>query len=61
MDYVISKKKIAMELYVVNIIFEDQDPFDVVFSAKSFSDAKNIINEKYPNCKIISVKELYKQ
>ena len=49
-----------MEIFCVNIIFEGKAPFDIVFSAMSFSDAKNRINEKYPNCKIISLKELYK-
>ena len=55
------EKNWFMELFCVNIIDEGKGPFEIIFSAISSLDAKNIINEKHPNCKIISVDELYKK
>jgi len=49
-----------MEIYCVNLMNEGKDPFEIIFSARSYKDAKNMINEKYPNCIIISMKEMFK-
>ncbi|NOR88071.1 MAG: hypothetical protein GQ527_10710 [Bacteroidales bacterium] len=48
-----------MEIYRVNITYDNSGPYEIVLSAMSVIDAKNKINEKYSNCEIISVKELY--
>jgi len=59
-NYVISSKKnYSMEIFCVHIINEGKGPSEIVFSALSSSDAKNMVNEKYPNCEIISIKEFY--
>ena len=48
-----------MEIFRVNLIYDGSGPYEIILSALSAIDAKNKINEKYSNCKIISIKELY--
>lgn len=47
-----------MEIYFVNLKCPENGNVTEKIKADSIDEAKNIVKNKYPNCEIISIKQL---